>query len=87
MPPVYHTLGLATVNRAAEHACDPGPDRGGEAPPESHHVGHLVASIWGSFFLSSSFCLLISWLFTDEEAQGSTAKLLEDDGAGIYDLN
>lgn len=36
-----------TVNRAAEHACDPGPDRGGEAPPESHHVGHLVASIWG----------------------------------------
>ena len=40
-----------------------------------------------SFFLSSSFCLLISWLLTDDEAQGSTAKLLEDAGAGIYDLN
>lgn len=51
-----------TVNRAAERACDPGPagsrprrlaapqarpDRGDEAPLESHHVGHLVAIIQG----------------------------------------
>ena len=50
-------------------------------PDVSSQCSHI------SFFLSSSFCLLISWLFTDEEAQGSTAKLLEDDGAGIYDLN
>lgn len=44
-----------TVDRAAEHACDQalrargprGPDRGGEAPPESPHTGRLAASIGG----------------------------------------
>ena len=40
-----------------------------------------------SFFLSSPSWILISWLFTDKEPQGSTAKLLEDVGAEIYDLN